>query len=891
MHGRQLSLSALRLSLFCALIIGSCAKGTTSGTPDTCGAGLDSCNNQCVDLKSDSSHCGACGTACGAGRTCSNGVCGCLSSQTLCGSTCVDTQTDVVHCGGCTATACPSGNFCMAGHCSATCTLTTCGAGQCVDTQTNSAACGSCGHVCPSNLPACISGVCSCPAGQTLCATSNTCTAPSACATGGGVGGTTGGGTAGTNGGTAGTTGGGVGGTSGGMGGAGGSTRACAPTTVAPTGLASIDVISDFEEGNPPAGPGAVLIKQGTPQRTGWWYVYSDPTAGGVQTPAISGGPIAAVEASGDTNMCNKGSFHSTATGHPQYVGFGATFLPAAPPSTAKSAYPVDSYDGITFKMKSGGGTNPPLFFQVLTKETQPVASGGIIPPTATGGTTYSNAHIGTDLYNSRGILLNKATSSWEPLVSTTYQTYYVPFAMLYPQWVPAPGGANGGCALAPAAGDPKCQAPSWVPASALSFQLSVLSDFAMTAGTYNLWLDDVMFYKRAATGQPVDLPAPPSTAGAMHPFPQNLSVGANCRKPVGAAVDGKFLVSAYNQWKTRFVVAGGGGLRVQRPEVNNDTVSEGIAYGMLIGVYMNDKALFDGLWTYWKANPATTDGPLMTWQIPGGQGTATDADEDAAFAMLMASRQWGGSPAGDGATYAANALNLMHAVLAHDMAAPYIKGGSNYAANGITNPSYFAPAWYRVFATADAGNAATWNGIASNVYTLLGNISGSSANGLFAAWCANNCASITSNTGSQNPAQDVLYQYDSHRIPMRVGLDYCWNGGTAASGILNKNVGFFSGKAAAGIGRVLDIYTPGGGDVAGSAPNSASIIGTSAVGAMSSASFQTYLNDAYQAIFDMSNKATLAPIDTMGRTPYSYYNATVGMLTLLMMTGNFTVF
>src|SRR5260221_602367 len=94
------------------------------------------------------------------------------------------------------------------------------------------------------------------------------------------------------------------------------------------------------------------------------------------------------------------------------------------------------------------------------------------------------------------------------------------------------------------------------------------------------------------------------------------------------------------------------GGIRVVRPAAETgtgeDSVSEGIAYGMLIAVYMNDKAFFDGLWTYWRAH-CENSAPqppacLMTWRVggAGGTGTATDADEDAAFAMLMAARQWG---------------------------------------------------------------------------------------------------------------------------------------------------------------------------------------------------------------------------------------------------------
>src|SRR4029079_1383898 len=157
------------------------------------------------------------------------------------------------------------------------------------------------------------------------------------------------------------------------------------------------------------------------------------------------------------------------------------------------------------------------------------------------------------------------------------------------------------------------------------------------------------------------DLPALPTSSPApMHPFPQNGSVGANCTKTAGIAVEGKFLASAYAQWKANFVVSSGSGFRVQRPENSNDTVSEGIGYGMLISAYMGDKTLFDGLWTYWKGNCASGSGNtcLMTWKIPGGSGSATDADEDAAFALLMASKQW---PSG---SYGADATAMMGAVM-----------------------------------------------------------------------------------------------------------------------------------------------------------------------------------------------------------------------------------
>jgi endo-1,4-beta-D-glucanase Y len=350
--------------------------------------------------------------------------------------------------------------------------------------------------------------------------------------------------------------------------------------------------------------------------------------------------------------------------------------------------------------------------------------------------------------------------------------------------------------------------------------------------------------------------------------------------KPTGAA--GKFLVQAYNLWKQSFVVAAAGGFRVQRPEVNNDTVSEGIAYGMIIAVYMNDQPLFDGLWTYWKSMQETADGPLMKWNSTGGTGTATDADEDAAFAMLQASKKW---PSGN---YGGLALDLMHAVLAHDMSGTFIKGGSNYSNTQPTNPSYFAPAYYRLFAAADAANAAAWNGLASGAYSLLGSIAGTSSNGLYAAWCGSNCTAIATNSGSANPATDILYQYDSHRIPWRIGQDYCWNGTAAAKTYLAKTSAFFQTQSANGIARIADIYTPGSGTpAADAAPNSASLLGTAAVGAMSDAAYRTFLDDSYQVVLDMLNRGQMANYNDGKKSAYSYYNATVGLLTLLSMTGN----
>ena len=622
------------------------------------------------------------------------------------------------------------------------------------------------------------------------------------------------------------------------------------------------DMISDFE-----STPGkADMDKNGG--RTGYWYVYfpksdtsTTPPSGTSMTPALSNGSAVATEMS-DTNALHvKGSGF---TGDNNYAGFGANFKPHAYPDKASDAYPVSSYSGISFKIKSGSGTAPAVYFELLTKENQPTTAGG----------TAADQNI--DLYNTRGQLLN---DPWTPGgITSSYQTLTVPFGTLVPRWVPDPTACNKTSTTA------MCKAPIFNPADVLGIQISFYSDpkngFPQvgTPGTFDLWIDDVSFVTADAGLQ------------TQKGFPLSPLPGiGSCTAPTGPSVGAKYLVSGYNQWKKTFVK----GSKVVRPENANDTVSEGIAYGMLIAVNMNDQTLFDSLYGTWKGNTAV--GSLMTWCLGGsgggtgsqcnaqGGGSATDADEDAAFALIQAGKLWGGS-------YASDASKMIGDIWANDIDSSSLlpNGGSNFKSTSSkpTNPSYFAPAYYKVFSTIDSGH--NWSGVISAVYTVIGNASKfPGSTGLFPAWCSSNCTAA----GSNGDANDGNYQYDSHRVPMRIGLDYCFNGTGAAKTYTGLTTTFFATNASAGlngIGRILDMYTPSGGNVSGTAPNSASIIGTAGVGAMAAGN-QNFLNDAYQAVFDAVTRGTSAPVDTNSKTPYSYYNATVGMLTLLMMNGNFS--
>ena len=690
---------------------------------------------------------------------------------------------------------------------------------------------------------------------------------------GSGAGGSGAGGSAGAGGSSAGGAGGssagGAGGSSAGGSSAGGSSGGGGST-------ASADMISDFE-----STPGkADMDKNGS--RTGYWYVYfpgsgtsTTPPSGTTMTPALTNGaPIATETSDGGNALHVKGSGLTGTTNN--YAGFGAAFKPHTPYDQMSDAYDVSSYTGISFKIKSGTGTLPPIFFEMLTKENQPKTSGGNL-----GDSSGPDNKIG--LYNTRGQILY---TPWSPnAISSSWQTFTVPFGNLTPRHL-----CDAAACPAAGTGVPKCQAPAFVPTDVLGIQLSFYATepgwptiSGATPGTFDVWIDDVAFTKddsglQKRTGFPRATP---------------VSMGS-CKMPSGPSTDAKFLVPAYNAWKAALV----SGNKVIRPENGNDTVSEGIAYGMLIAVNMNDQTLFDSLYSYWHGNVAA--GNLMTWCIPAGGGScnasgggsATDADEDAAFALLQADKAWGSSGTNN---YKSLAMGMISDIWTNDIdggGTNLPKGGSHYTSPtgtsglGITNPSYFAPAYYTAFKAA--GDSHDWAAVNSAVYTALGKLAGS--NGLVPAWCGSTCTVPASNGG----ANDMIYQYDSHRVPMRIGLDYCFNGTAEAKTYVGKTTTFFATNAFAGkdgIGRIYDIYNLNGSQLTGTPNNSASILGTAAVGAMADGSQQTFLNDAYQGVFDLVARSTMStlPTSTPQTTPYSYYNATVGMLTLLMMTGNFS--
>jgi endo-1,4-beta-D-glucanase Y len=339
--------------------------------------------------------------------------------------------------------------------------------------------------------------------------------------------------------------------------------------------------------------------------------------------------------------------------------------------------------------------------------------------------------------------------------------------------------------------------------------------------------------------------------SGGPFPYPQNKKP-ANCTLTTVAGASST-VQSIYGNWKTQYVVSATPGLRVQRPENGNDTVSEGIGYGMLAAVYMGDQATFDGIWAYAKGHLDSNG--LMNWNIgssgtvaSGGSGSATDADEDMAWALIMASGQW---PSG---TYLADAKKIIGALRTNVIAGDYtLKPGDAWGGSNKTYPDYFSPAYLRVFklVTGDP----IWDKVIDRNYEILAQVSGQYG--------------LVPDSTTTAYALTDSYKYDACRTPWRIGMDYCFNGEPRAKTYLDLVGGFFNMTGVSNIGDGYSLTGTRTSDF----PNMA-FIGPAGVAGMEG--FPKLLDDAF----------TFGATGNGGTS--GYFQQSLRVITMLMMSGNF---
>jgi len=234
-------------------------------------------------------------------------------------------------------------------------------------------------------------------------------------------------------------------------------------------------------------------------------------------------------------------------------------------------------------------------------------------------------------------------------------------------------------------------------------------------------------------------------------------------------------LEESWRAYVQRFIQSDG---RVIDYSAEGISTSEGQAYAMLRAVWVGDRTSFNRTfnWALNNLNSGIRDDHLWAWKWgkhPRGnwgvmdKAFASDADQDAALALILASRVWNDEH------YAASAramLRNLWALGTVDVAGRrYMLAGDSLCKGSICriNPSYYAPYAYRIFAAFDAGS--NWSSLVDTSYDLLRTVSRFAGTGLPPDW-----AQLDTNTGEimRSSDRDSAFSYDAFRVYWRVELD-----------------------------------------------------------------------------------------------------------------------
>lgn len=292
------------------------------------------------------------------------------------------------------------------------------------------------------------------------------------------------------------------------------------------------------------------------------------------------------------------------------------------------------------------------------------------------------------------------------------------------------------------------------------------------------------------------------------------------------ATISNELAMSEYNRWKTTQVVSCNDGLRV-KADPPSETRVEGIGFGMLLAAYANDQPTFDGLHAFYNSKRTTQANNMMAWLVTcdgiADPGSATDGDIDVAFALIVASKQWGG-------TYLNAAREIIERISSSLIVSCTIDGtdsyilapgysGGRWGGCQMTDLMYHTPAFFRVFAAVSGDN--TWSQLADDTYRLL-EAGAHPTTGLVPDW--------QTASGTPGPGGRVgHFGYDACRAPWRLSLDYLWNGNLQAQEWCSQISGW---AVEVGPENIVDGYELDGTPIGTNGRNS-SFVGGFAVAAM----------------------------------------------------------
>ncbi|MFN3491556.1 MAG: glycosyl hydrolase family 8 [Anaerolineales bacterium] len=381
------------------------------------------------------------------------------------------------------------------------------------------------------------------------------------------------------------------------------------------------------------------------------------------------------------------------------------------------------------------------------------------------------------------------------------------------------------------------------------------------------------------------------------YPFPQHVTYSPNSILPnhrTQAEMDND-LRAFYDYWKSNYVIQdaiGENGTQMYRiafgksKEAKLTTVSEGQGYGMMIlpimaGYDADAQIIFDGLWEFVKAHPSEIDSRLMDWNVPDEDGSASafDGDADIAFGLLLADAQWGSTGL---VNYKAEAENMIAGILESTIGSEshlpllgdWVNVGENEANQYTPRSSDFMLVNFRAFAKAT--NDPVWEDVilqSQNVMLKIQN-NFSPQTGLLPDF-------IVSDDSGFTPAPpyflendtDGSYNYNAGRVPWRVGLDGLIHNDSTSREIVQKISHWIEVNAEGNPANIRAGYELDGTPLPNSEYFTTFFVAPLGVAAMNNPSQQEWLNSIYDSVYNKQE---------------DYYEDSVNLLCLMVMTGNF---
>lgn len=380
------------------------------------------------------------------------------------------------------------------------------------------------------------------------------------------------------------------------------------------------------------------------------------------------------------------------------------------------------------------------------------------------------------------------------------------------------------------------------------------------------------------------------------HPFPQHTTYfpGVICPNHISIKEKDDSVIQFYFRWKNRYVRKSPCSENLyiwsENAGKNNESVSEGQGYGMIIIAYMagadpKAQTTYDGLFHYYKEHPSSRNQWLMSWSqnkscVYRKKSSASDGDIDIAYSLLVADAQWSSSGK---INYAAEAHYMMDAILSQEVNR---STGTILESNDIESdsPDYydmrssdFIPSEMRAFFNASKNT--DWVKSIDSCYKLFEHMQKtySPEAGLVPDF-------IQRIGKKPKPAKsyyleskyDGLYNYNACRVPWRIASDYIIYGEKRSGEFVEPINKWIRETSSGNPDNISAGYTLAGEDLKNRHFEALSFISSFAVSAMADKKNQEWLNRLWDYIIRFKLE------------DFDYFDNSIKLFTLVLLSGNY---